>query len=80
MSYARRHSINVCPGNRVRYRSGFVEGRVCALREFPACAGMIRTCCLLTGLRPRVPRMRGDDPEDPTNFANEVTSSPHARG
>ena len=23
MSYARRHSINVCPGNRVRYRQHF---------------------------------------------------------
>ena len=32
-------------------------------REFPACAGMIRTRCATPGSAQRVPRMRGDDPD-----------------
>ena len=48
MSYARRHSTNVCPGNRVRYTGrskamspmGTISPRFCSLRflfiEFPA--------------------------------------------
>ena len=28
MSYARRHSTNVCPGNRVRYTIPLIPGRV----------------------------------------------------
>ena len=28
MSYARRHSTNVCPGNRVRYTQGLLNGLV----------------------------------------------------
>ena len=48
--------------------------------EFPACAGMNRGQRLLAAGISRVPRMRGDEPAQPSALEAILSSSPHARG
>ena len=47
---------------------------------FPACAGMIPSCCALLISFMGVPRMRGDDPGEIGVGSDISTCSPHARG
>ena len=47
---------------------------------FPACAGMILRYRFRRGVRPCVPRMRGDDPDGASLYEDYIRCSPHARG
>ena len=62
---------------------GWTRGDPAALRRpggFPAHAGMDRAHFAPRGLRPRLPRTRGDGPEVEADLAGGEGASPHTRG
>ncbi len=49
-------------------------------KVYPACAGIHPTSMHGSGTGPRLPRMRGDPPDEFQRKTKEVASTPHARG